>query len=265
MAGATKAPASGGVKSAERTLEVLEFLADHVGKPQSLSDITRALRLPKSSAFGLVKTLEKRGYVYELGGKYSLGQQVFVLGMAYLHHNDLVDQAQPVIQDLNMRSGETVHFAVLDGAEVLYLSIKESSHPFRIVSQVGMRIPAHVTAVGKALLAERPPDEVLALYEDVGFAAFTPSSITSRGALIDELETIRTQGYAFDNEESNLGVQCVAAPVRDATGAAVAAISITSPTVRMDRDRFVKLTRQGAEEISKRLGYLQPPESVPKP
>lgn len=265
MAASTKTPASGGVKSAERTLELLEFLADHVGTPQSLSDITRALGLPKSSAFGLIKTLENRGYVHELGGKYSLGQQVFVLGMAYLHHNDLVDHAQPVIQDLNMRSGETVHFAVLDGAEVLYLSIKESSHPFRIVSQIGMRLPAHVTAVGKALLAERPTDEVLALYEGVGFAAFTPSSITSRGALVDELESIRAQGYSFDDEESNLGVQCVAAPVRDATGAAIAAISITSPTVRMDRDRFVKLARQGAEEISRRLGYHRGSKAAPEP
>ena len=255
MARPTKGSGSGTIKSAERTLDLLEFFADHVGSPQSLSDITRALGIPKSSAFGLIKTLENRGYVYEYRGQYSLGQQVFVLGMAYLHHNDLAERAQPVIQDLNMRSGETVHFAVLDGAEVLYLSIKESPHPFRVVSQVGMRIPAHVTAVGKALLAERATEDLLSLYEGIGFVALTPASITSRGVLFDELERVRAQGYAFDDEESNLGVQCVAAPVRDATGAAVAAISITAPTVRMERERFVKLVLDGAGEISRRLGF----------
>jgi len=256
MARSTKEKGSGGVKSAERTLELLEYFAARVGSAQSLTEISRALGIPKSSAFGLVKTLERRGYVHEEGTKYVLGHRLFTLGMAYLNHNDLVEKAQATIQDLNMRSGETIHLAQLDGAEVLYLSIKESSHPFRIVSQVGMRIPAHVTAVGKALLAERSTAEILSLYEDAGFVAFTPSSITSRGALVDELERIRAQGYSFDDEESNLGVQCVAAVIRDATGTAVAAISITSPTVRMDRERFLKLIRSGADEVSRRLGFM---------
>jgi IclR family KDG regulon transcriptional repressor len=245
----------GGVKSAERTLDLLELLAGSTDRPLSLIEITKRLDIPKSSVHGLLKTLEARGYVRAEDGGYGLGYKIFATGMSYINGVSLVDRASGIVADLNRRTGETVHLASLDGTEVFYLLIKESPHPFRMVSQVGIRLPAHLTAVGKALLAQLSTEEMLRRYEGKSLAVLTDNSIRNLSELLDELAVTRDRGYAVDNEESNLGVQCVACAIRDAQGLPVAAISVTAPTVRMDRNRYARLVAQSARTISQSLGY----------
>jgi IclR family KDG regulon transcriptional repressor len=147
---------------------------------------------------------------------------------------------------------------VRDHHEVVYVAKAEGTDPLRLVSDVGRRLPASCTGLGKALLANLSAAELDALYaRDADLVAMTPNSIRTREALERELTATRTRGYAVDDCESNIAVRCVAAPVTDATGAVVAAISVSVPTVRWTRDterRLADLVRQAAARLSRRLG-----------
>jgi DNA-binding IclR family transcriptional regulator len=155
-------------------------------------------------------------------------------------------------------TGETVQLAVLDHLSVLYIRIRESRQAVRMSSSPGSRAPAHCTSVGKVLLAHQPP-EVVKQVVDNGLTRYTENTITSPERLIDELASIRTRGYAIDDEEIEVGLRCVAAPIRDHTGQVTAAISVAAPVQRMTKRNLqttVPTIIAAADSISKRLGYM---------
>jgi DNA-binding IclR family transcriptional regulator len=248
------------VKSAARCLDLLELLA--VSRDGlTLTEIGERLGWPKSSTLALVRTMRDRGFLADgyRDRSYRLGPKAVWLGTAFLGSLDLVREGQEVIRAISRACDETVHLATLDGRHVLYLAKEEGTGQMRMVSAVGKRIPAHGTGVGKMLLAELSPEELeQILPPGLGLEAITARTITDRAALLAELAAIRPRGYATDDGESTVGLCCVAAPVRDATGRAVAAISISVPSPRDSDDRFDSLRQSvllGAEELSRRLGW----------
>jgi DNA-binding IclR family transcriptional regulator len=167
--------------------------------------------------------------------------------------------SRPVLQQLWRATGETVNLAVMDGREVLYLDVMESSHTFRLVSQVGIRRPLYCTALGKAMLAFIPEEELQYFFSGMTFERFTPQTIKSAPQLRKDLSVVRQRGYAIDNEEAYLGSRCISAPVFEASGKVVAAVSVSGPTTRVTREKvpvFAAAAKNAAAAISKSLGYL---------
>lgn len=249
-----------GVKSAARVLDIFELLVQHPNG-LSLSEICGVLELPKSSAHALLMTLVKRGYLR--GGRrertYRLGPALFEIGSAYISSTDLIADGQAIVSEVARASDETVHLAVLDGADVLYVAKEEGTRTIRMVSAVGKRFPAHGTGVGKILLASLDDSALAERFPDGRpLVALTPQTITDPGALRTELEAIRSRGYAFDYEESTPGLSCVAAPVYGAAGRIVAGMSISVPSARFSparRDELLALLLSQVKRLSAILGF----------
>ncbi|NDL57120.1 IclR family transcriptional regulator [Phytoactinopolyspora mesophila] len=248
------------VPAVGRAIDVLDLFLDGKG-PRSVAEITAALGLPRSTTYELVQTLVARRCLRVVDGhahQYDLGLHLFELGSAYGDSIELTEQGQQVAQEIVARSNETVHVATLDGAEVVYLVKAESPKTVRMVSAVGRRLPAHCTAVGKAMLAGLDDEDVVARYDDVQeWIRMTPNSVASLPDLLAELDRTRQRGLAVDDCESNVDVRCVAAAVRDASGEVVAGMSISAPAHRADEraDELAGYVSEGALELSTRLGY----------
>lgn len=215
------------VKSSERTLQVLEHLAE-VG-PQSLGELSVALRIPKSSLHGILHTMEHRGWLeVQDGARYGLGLSALLVGSRYVDSDDLVSIASAPLDELAAALGEAVHLGRLDGPNVVYLAKRESPHPLRLFSAVGRRLPAHATALGKCILAWQPePLTLVPRLEQI-----TERTITDPAVLLEDLATIRARGYAVDDEEITQGIRCFAVPIRR-DDAVREAISCSVPLVRL--------------------------------
>jgi DNA-binding IclR family transcriptional regulator len=185
--------------------------------------------------------------------------RLFQLGSVFADQLDLAHEAREAAQTVAADCDETVHVAVLDGADVVYIAKVDSTHPVRMVSAAGRRLPAHCTGVGKMLLAGLTRDALDARCpRDRELPGMTPRSITSPARLRAHLDDIRESGLSYDECESNEAVFCVAAPVYDHTGETVAAMSISAPSIRWNderRDEWSGLIRRGAAELSQRLGH----------
>jgi len=249
------------VPALARGLDVLELFLGRSGG-LTAPEIGAALQLPRTTVHELVKTLRARGYlrtVDEAGYRYELGIRTFELGSLYRAHLDLAREGRLVAETVAARCQETVHLAIRDRADVIYIAKVDSTHAVRMVSAVGRRLPAHLTAVGKVLLSELPAAELIGLYPgDGALPGLTPRSITSVGELQVALGEIRRTGLGYDNCESNPDVACVAAPVRNDSGDLVAAMSISVPVARWSGSRSAELTdlvRDGTRQLSRLLGY----------
>jgi len=251
--------ADGQVRSVAKALMILNLFAEHQ-REMSLGEIAKEMQMPKSTLHGLLVTLRDFGYLEqnEEDGKYRLGSQLFTLGNIVANSWDVRRVAAPYIQSLVDQVGETVHLVVFDKGEVLYIDKRETNKSFRIVSQVGARLPAHCTGVGKVFLADLPPEEVRRIIAAKGMQRFTKKTITDLKVLEEELNHVREQGYAFDNEEIMEGLHCVAVPLRNYTKKVCAAISISGPSSRFtgkELESIVRLIVKTGEEISLNLGY----------
>jgi DNA-binding IclR family transcriptional regulator len=247
------------VPAVNRALDVLELF--HARAELSAPEITERLGLPRTTVHELVTTLADRGYLTSVPAqpvRYRLGLPLFLLGSCFAERLDLTGEAQEVAARTAADCDETVHVALLEGTEVVYVAKADSTHPVRMVSAVGRRLPAHCTAVGKMLLSGLTPEALDARYpRDRRLAAMTPRSLTSPAKLRSQLTRIRDEGVAYDDCESNDAVHCVAAPVYDHSGAMVAAMSISVPNIRWDepnRAEWTELVRSGAAALSRRLG-----------
>ncbi|GIF01692.1 IclR family transcriptional regulator [Paractinoplanes rishiriensis] len=219
------------VKSAGRTLDLLELLADQP-RPWTLVDLTRELDIPKSSLHGLLRTLTARGWVRtDDGTHFRLGLRALRVGAAYLDGDGTVGLLGGILDDLSRRFGETVHLGRLDGAEVVYVAKRESVHHLRLYSAIGRRLPAHATALGKALLAEHTDQEAGGMLQ-WPLAGLTANTITDRDAFHAALAEVRAAGYAVDREENAEGINCIAMAV-PLTAPAVDAVSISVPVSRL--------------------------------
>ncbi len=252
-----------------RAFTILDALAD--GGPElGLADLCGRLRLHKSTVHRLLMVLERNQYVEKnpASTKYRLGWKLFELGMHAVARRDLFQLAQPVVERLMAETGETAHLGVLRAGEVISVVNAESRQTVRTPSTVGQRTPAHCTSLGKAMLAFLPPRQVAEFVRIHGLKAYTRRTITRLPLLRSELQRVREQGYALDDEEREEGLKCIGAPVRDHAGRVVAAISIAGPAFRMGRDRLPALTasvRAAAGCLATSLGYQQDIEGDPAP
>jgi DNA-binding IclR family transcriptional regulator len=251
-------------------LDILELFLERPAL--SAPQITEQLGLPRTTVHELLSTLVERGYLAAVPGapiSYRLGMRTFQLGSQFADRLDLVREAQEAAADVAAACDETVHVAVLDGASVVYVAKVDSTHPVRMVSAVGRRLPAHCTAVGKVLLSALSAEALDARYPPGGpMPAMTPQSITSPARLRAALGQVAVDGVAYDDCESNEAVRCVSAPVYDHGGRMVAAMSISTPTIRWTDERraeWTELVRSGAAALSRRLGHRQHPEPVAAP
>lgn len=250
--------ASGSIQSVDRALSILEcFTMER--QELGVSELSRLLDLNKSTAFGLLSTLERRGYLQQNqeNGKYSLGLKALDLATVRLAGFDFTRVAKPMLKALVDRLGETVHLAIYDHGEVVYVDKIESGNTIQIASYIGKRNPCYCTGVGKCLLAFQPESEVERVIAR-GLVPRTVKTISDPAAFRATLARIRAVDQSIDDEEFELGLVCVAAPIRDRTGAVLAAISVSSPTFRIGRDTIVEIARQVSEAaiaVSQALGY----------
>lgn len=258
------ATAAGSVKSADRALALVEFVAER--GEVTFNDVLEGLGLPRSSAHGLLKTLVDSGWLTHSASskRFGLGLRAWQIGQQYEGHRDLVEVSRPVMDRLCDEVGETVQLARLDGVENVYIAISASPNPMRLASSVGMRLPAYATGIGKALLSTLPPEEALRRLENSERPALTERTVTDLGRLSDLFDQTRDRGYALDDEEYIEGCRCVAVPLTsDASAGFASAMSVTMPTGRTGAawpGDLVETLNAAAAEIRLRLGLR--PDSV---
>lgn len=251
------------VKSAERALEVIEALTQ-APRGLTFTELCGELGLPKSSAHGLLATMVAHGFlqVDDVTRRYMLGIRVWEAGQAYLATADLERVARPAMETIRDELNEIVQLAILDGTENVYVAKVDPDQALTLASRVGARIPAHTTALGKALLAGLDDAELRRRYDGQTFTRFTDTTIGSADELVTELTSVRRNGYAIDRGEYTPGVFCVGVPVHDHTGAVRAGMSVSVPEVRMSaalRRRMIDTLRRHGGEVSARLGYRPAP------
>jgi DNA-binding IclR family transcriptional regulator len=260
MAPARNAKGEGIILSVHKAFDVLEVF-DLQHEELGVSELARKLNLHKNNVFRLLATLEIRGYVEQnkRTGSYRLGLKTFEVASVFLHHLGIRHQAHSVLQELVRRCNETAYLAVLDGAEVVYISMHETAHSVRVVPRLGRRLPAYCTASGKSQLAFESEDRLEEMFRGYAFQRLTENTITRYEDLIAHLKEVARKGYAVDNEECELGVRCVAATIRDYTHRVVAAVGLLGPASRVPMERIeaqlVPLVKEAAARISQRLGY----------
>lgn len=248
------------VPAVTRALDILELFLEGDGT-LSAPEVTRRLQLPRTTVHELLTTLAARSYLVQIPdqtGRYRLGVRAYQLGSRYAEQLDLAAEGQQVAREVAETCDETVHVAVLEDTDVIYIAKVDSTHAVRMVSAAGRKLPAHCTSVGKMLLASLPPAELESRLADRELVAMTQNSITQPQALLAALADIRERGVAAEHRESNPDVSCVAAPVRDSAGNVVAALSISVPMIRWSEQReqeLAELAAKGAGDLSERLGH----------
>jgi DNA-binding IclR family transcriptional regulator len=248
------------VEAVAKALDVLETFS---GPEQlALNEICRRVGLSKSRTFRMLHTLAERGYIDRCaeGPRYQLGAQLFERASSV--RRDLKQLAHPFMRMLHERFNETVNLGVLNGRDVLYIDILENSRPFRMMATIGCRMPAHATAMGKAMLACLPaPDS-----RPPGRARSTGLRSEPKMMLARELSQVRKQGFAVDDEENEPGVACIGAPILDISGQPVAAISVSGPAYRIlgEKKNLTPAIMAACQSISGSLGYRDPPGTAVK-
>ena len=251
------------VPAVTRALDVLELFLQG-DETLSAPEVTRTLQLPRTTVHELLTTLAARSYLSvapEQPGRYRLGVRTYQLGSRYAEQLDLAAEGRRVAGEVAETCGETVHVAILEDTDVIYIAKVDSTHAVRMVSAAGRKLPAHCTSVGKLLLAALPEQELDARLEGRELTAMTDNSLTDPAELRAALAVVRKRGIAVEHRESNPDVSCVAAPVRDRSGRVVAALSISVPVIRWSDEREEELARlaaDGADALSARLGHRRP-------
>jgi IclR family transcriptional regulator, blcABC operon repressor len=236
---------------------ILDLLAENAGQAAGPSELARRLRLPKSSIANICNALAEMGLVRRVGTGFALGRKLAELGGAYLASVDLVQEFYEAAQLLPVGSEETVQLAVLDGLEMTYLARHDGRQPVRLTSQIGRRLPATVTATGKAALASLPDDDLDdRLVGSTSLPTLTPNSIRTVEELRADLVAVRERGYSMDDEETVEGVVCfgVMIPGRR-PGEGPYAASITLLKARATEERIPLLI----EDLHRLAGHLSDP------
>jgi len=251
-----------GVGVISKVLRILETIQASA-VPLPLRDICQQTRINKTTAYRFVSHLQREGYLFrDNAGRYSFAMKLLHLAAHIDPQVALREMARPFLHDLWEATSETVSFAVLDRTEVLYLEVLESPHVFRLASKAGFRRPVYSTALGKALtafLSEEKRKEILRFQK---FEALTPHTISGVRQFEKELEKVRHLGYAMDDEESVLGARCLGVPVLSYLQEAVASISVSGPTTRVDLSKIpniVQKLQKASRSISERMGFRNKP------
>ena len=241
----------------ERALNILEAAAQRRDGLTN-AEISRKLGIPKSSASYILRTLEKRSYLRrELEtGRYRLGLKILSLGGDAQANLDIADVALPFMRMLSEKIRMTVHLAVLDQGEAVYIEKVEAPGFFKVNTWVGRRMFLHSTSVGKCLLAWLPKNEVETIVKQQGLKKRTPKTISSMSKLLADLEHVKHSGYAVDDEENSVGARCLGAPIFDNSGIVTAALGASGTLTQTDEagmPRIIEALKEAARRISRQL------------
>ncbi|MCL4497176.1 MAG: IclR family transcriptional regulator [Deltaproteobacteria bacterium] len=247
------------IKTVLNSLELLEAFKGE--KPElGVSELSKILQLHKNKIFRLLATLEYMGYIEQdtFTENYRLGLKSLELGQSFIHHLRLLSIAKPVLKELVGKIKESAYVGVIRGKNVIYLDIVEADQVLKVASRVGNMLPIYATAIGKSQIAFESKDSIEKLLPDK-LKAFTKNTITDKDNLFTELEKIKRQGYAIDNEELDEGIICVGAPLRDYTTHIIGGISVSAPVIRTTPEKLkniiIPLTIEASNTISGKLGY----------
>ncbi|SMB97223.1 transcriptional regulator, IclR family [Thermanaeromonas toyohensis ToBE] len=242
-----------------KTLEVLEILAS-AREGLGVTEISRTLNLSKSTVHRILTALSHKQYVWkdEVTRRYKLGFKLLLLSSQVLDSLELRQIARAELVDLANKSRETVHLVWLDGDEGVYIEKIDTPETIGLLSRIGKRAPLYSTAVGKAMLAFMSEERLNSYFRRVPLVPLTPHTIVDEGKLREYLFRVREQGFALDCEENREGVICVAAPIFQADGKVIAAVSISGPSFRFSVERAKELApvvKEAAKRISRKLGF----------
>lgn len=245
------------LQTADRALEILEMIAQ---TPVTQKELLEKTGLNRTTLSRILYTLERRKYIEKnnVDGRYKVGLKVVELGSTTLNTIELKTEAIPYLRELSQNIGRVCHMGILAQGEVVYIEKIEPMTSIRMFSGIGKRVPVHSTSLGKALLMDKSYSEIEKILGQKGLNAFTKTTITDTKDFFDEMNKVKTVGYAFDNEENEIGIFCAAAPIRDYRGDVIAAIS----TAGKDNDfidnpesNILKEVVKTAKAISEKMGY----------
>ena len=248
------------VQVVDRILDILEYLSLTQGE-HGPTDISAAVGLSKSTVHRLLATMHKRGYVdkNEAEGTYRIGIKLVELTSNYINNLELQTEARPILNELHDKLGLIVHLGILDRHEVVYVEKMDIAPNLRRYAQIGLRVPAQCSSLGKCLLASLSGEELTVAMADCRFESYTDNTITDMFEFRNHLRTVRLQGWAIDNEEYLVGNRCVGAPVFDYRGETIAAVSASGPLSLLTDERIPEVVQQvkrAASQISRQLCYF---------
>jgi IclR family acetate operon transcriptional repressor len=255
------------ITALQRGLKLLTLFSKAEGG-LTASQVVKLSGLPISTAHRFLMNLESTGFLNCDGdGGYHLGTVCFSLGQSALRHLDIRRLSLPYLQELNRTTRETVHLTLRHELQMVYVEKLDSPEPLRIFSRIGASVPLHCTAVGKVMLAYMPPEEQSAALAQLEITRRTQNTIGNVQDLQTHVQKVRKAGYAYDLEENELHIRCVAAPIWDHAGSVNASLSITGPAVRMSMNRLrqlAPLVQRAGLRISHELGFQFPVSSREK-
>ena len=258
------------MQSLRKALSILKLFGG-ARSEWTAKEIIAELGFHKSSVQRLLAALEDEGFLTSISDynrKYKLGMEIFILGKVANRDIDLSSLATPYLEELVAQANETAHLCIEDHGKSLYIAKVECDRSIRVASKTGARLPMHCTGVGKALLSAMPEDKIDRIILQHGLISYTPNTITSREKLFQALKIIKAEGIALDDEEFELGLRCVAAPIFGNEGEIIAAISVSGPVNRITNETvsiYSKYVKASAGKISslmnRKKGYPSQVES----
>ncbi len=248
-----------GVQTLDRALNILELLA--VQKSGlGVTEIGLKVGLHKSTAFRLLNALAERGYIEKDSdnGTYKIGMKVVEISSIHLNSIELKTEAAPSLRTLAAISTQPVHLATLMGSEVVYIEKVDTLSSIRMYSNIGKRIPAHCTGVGRALYLDASESELTEAFKGYNFVGYTKHTVSNLRDFINQMKGFKELGYVIDNEEHEIGIRCIAAPIRDYRGRIIASVSTSGTKAIISKESdstLIPKVLDCAREISKRMGY----------
>ncbi|MDR3258907.1 MAG: IclR family transcriptional regulator [Fusobacteriaceae bacterium] len=243
----------------DRIFAILEYLSQS-SEAKGPTEIALATGLHKSTVYRLLSLMCQRGYIEksESGGIYHIGVKLVEIASSHINNLELQTEARPFLQKLRDDLGLIVHLGILDRHDVVYVEKLDISKNIRLYAQIGLRVPAYCSSLGKCLLASLAGDDLEYLLEEKPLEQYTPNTITSIIELKKHLREVRSNGWAMDNEEYVIGNRCIGAPIYDYRGEVIAAVSASGPTLILTFDRIKAVAehvKNTASKISRRLCY----------
>ena len=249
------------IQSVSHALDVLEEFRNDVDE-LGVTELSKKLKLHKNNVFRILATLQARNYIEQnkANENYRLGIKCLELGQTFIQQRGMLKQAKPILTDLAEKSGETSYVSILRSDDVVYLDSVETSSTVRVVSRLGLHMPIHATAAGKAIIAFESEEEVRKRFAK-DMPRYTRNTIGAIDDLLKNLAVAREKGYATDLEEFEEGLRCIAAPIRDYTRKVIGAVSVSGPAHRLTDEKIEKTVgpevTRSSRELSTRLGFRE--------
>ena len=242
------------VPALEKTITILELISDSKER-FTVTELCTNLDMPKATVFTIMSTLEYyKMVVKDSAGKFNIGPKLFQLGMTYASDYNVVELAKPHMQKLMESTGLTVHLGVLHENQIMYVAKEEPNNFIKFSTYPGLKTQIHLSGLGKAIAAYLNEDEINQIVKDIGFPKATPNTITSMSKFKESLQEVRENGFSIEDEEGEIGVRCIAAPILNGRHETTTAISVASHISQLKPEQFKELgelVKTTAQDISK--------------